>query len=199
MATEAELTARGDTDIGDGLVRVEQLRERARGLAAMLSRAPPVDGARPRPAARRRRGRQPRGRRRPAAARSWRWSTPSSTRLAPEVERSRPTRTAFAAQRERGSAALFDDRVRRQAASAAAEVRGELRSMRTGRRAQRERAAPQRRTRATRCASAVGDARRRDRRGCAPTAATPRRRGAAGRRGRGGRAPPSQRRGAPER
>ena len=36
LAAEAELTARGDTDSSDELVRVEQLRERARGLAAVL-------------------------------------------------------------------------------------------------------------------------------------------------------------------
>ncbi|MFZ2440967.1 MAG: AAA family ATPase, partial [Ilumatobacteraceae bacterium] len=36
MAAEAELTARGDTDLGDEMVRVEQLRERARGIAAVL-------------------------------------------------------------------------------------------------------------------------------------------------------------------
>ena len=36
MAAEAELTARGDNDLGDELVRVEQLRERARGIAAVL-------------------------------------------------------------------------------------------------------------------------------------------------------------------
>jgi chromosome segregation protein len=36
MAAEAELTARGDTDVSDELVKVEQLRERARGLSAVL-------------------------------------------------------------------------------------------------------------------------------------------------------------------
>src|SRR4029079_2054201 len=34
MAAEAELTARGDLDLSDETVRVEQLRERARGIAA---------------------------------------------------------------------------------------------------------------------------------------------------------------------
>ena len=33
---EAELAARGDTDVSDRLVTVEQLRERARGIAAVL-------------------------------------------------------------------------------------------------------------------------------------------------------------------
>ncbi len=37
MAIEAELSARGQSDSGDRLVRVEQLRERARGLAAVLA------------------------------------------------------------------------------------------------------------------------------------------------------------------
>ena len=36
MAAEAELTARGDTDLSDEMVRVEQLRERARGISAVL-------------------------------------------------------------------------------------------------------------------------------------------------------------------
>ncbi len=36
LAAEAELTARGDTDLSDEMVRVEQLRERARGIAAVL-------------------------------------------------------------------------------------------------------------------------------------------------------------------
>ncbi len=35
-AAEHELTARGDTDVSDELVKVEQLRERARGLAAVI-------------------------------------------------------------------------------------------------------------------------------------------------------------------
>ncbi|MFT4657261.1 MAG: chromosome segregation protein [Candidatus Aldehydirespiratoraceae bacterium] len=36
MAIEAQLSARGASDVSDQLVRVEQLRERARGLAAVL-------------------------------------------------------------------------------------------------------------------------------------------------------------------
>ena len=36
MAIEAQLSARGESDISDRLVQVEQLRERARGLAALL-------------------------------------------------------------------------------------------------------------------------------------------------------------------
>ena len=37
LATEARLSALGGFDLGDSLVRVEQLRERARGLAAVLA------------------------------------------------------------------------------------------------------------------------------------------------------------------
>src|SRR6478735_5212741 len=37
LAAEHELTSRGDTDIGDEFMRVEQLRERARGLSAVLA------------------------------------------------------------------------------------------------------------------------------------------------------------------
>src|SRR4051812_2072008 len=36
LAAEAELTAHGDTDLGDEMVRVEHLRERARGIAAVI-------------------------------------------------------------------------------------------------------------------------------------------------------------------
>jgi chromosome segregation protein len=37
MAAEADLTARGGDDLGDALVRFESLRERARGLSALLN------------------------------------------------------------------------------------------------------------------------------------------------------------------
>ncbi len=37
VVAETELSARGDTDVGDALVRVEQLRERARGLSSVLA------------------------------------------------------------------------------------------------------------------------------------------------------------------
>ena len=37
MAIEAQLSARGESDVSDRLVHVEQLRERARGLAAVLA------------------------------------------------------------------------------------------------------------------------------------------------------------------
>ena len=74
LAAKAELTARGDTDLGDEMVRVEQLRERARA-SRPCSSSGGVDGARPRPADGRRRRRQPRGRRRAAARRPGRGRT----------------------------------------------------------------------------------------------------------------------------
>ena len=37
LATEAELTARGDSGLSDELVRVEQLRERARGISMLIT------------------------------------------------------------------------------------------------------------------------------------------------------------------
>ena len=37
MSIESQLAARGENDVGDRLMRVEQLRERARGLAAILN------------------------------------------------------------------------------------------------------------------------------------------------------------------
>ncbi len=37
MSFEAQLSARGESDVSDRLVRVEQLRERARGLAGILA------------------------------------------------------------------------------------------------------------------------------------------------------------------
>ena len=37
LAAEAELSARGDSGVSDELVRVEQLRERARGLSALIA------------------------------------------------------------------------------------------------------------------------------------------------------------------
>ena len=36
MAAESELSARGDSGLSDELVRVEQLRERARGISMLL-------------------------------------------------------------------------------------------------------------------------------------------------------------------
>ena len=70
MAIEAQLSARGASDVSDRLVRVEQLRERAAWARGGAGRAPPIVGARQGPAARRRRGRQPRGRCRPLPVRT---------------------------------------------------------------------------------------------------------------------------------
>jgi chromosome segregation protein len=57
MAAEARLSARGASDLGDALVQVEQLRERARGLAAVLQeRRRSLEPASPPPSRPRRRG-----------------------------------------------------------------------------------------------------------------------------------------------
>ena len=72
MAAGAELTARGADDVSDRLRLVEQLRERARGIGAVIverRRALERDRG---PAARRRRRRQPGGRRRPLRRRAGR-------------------------------------------------------------------------------------------------------------------------------
>ena len=111
-------------------MRVEQLRERARGLAAILSE-------------RRRSMERDRGQLLDAGvvanleadAARFREELAAVAievdRLAPEVERLEIDEAAFAEQREQASAALFDDPSGVKAASAAAEVRGELRSIRT--------------------------------------------------------------------
>ncbi len=130
MSIEAQLAVRGENDIGDRLMRVEQLRERARGLAAVLSE-------------RRRSMERDRGQLLDAGvvanleadAARFRQELAEVVieldRLAPEVEQLEIDETAFAAQREEVSAALSDDPSGVKAASAAAEVRGELRSIRT--------------------------------------------------------------------
>jgi chromosome segregation protein len=131
MAAEAELTARGDTDVSDELVRVEQLRERARGLAAVLVE--------------RRRSME---RDRSAYMDSDVVATleAEATRLRDELtqveierERLQPEADDLAAAEEhfeierRDTMALLDaTSTASSAASAAAEVRGELRSLRSG-------------------------------------------------------------------
>ena len=132
LAAEAELTARGDTDVSDELVRVEQLRERARGLAAVIVE-------------RRRSLERDRGQLLDAGvvanleadaarcATSSPVSSTSSPAVGPEAEqldrrrggvRRTPTDDA------RDASATSPRRT--SAASAAAEVRGELRSMHNG-------------------------------------------------------------------
>ena len=87
MSFEAQLSARGESDVSDRLVHVEQLRERAARPGRHPRRAQALARARPRPAARRRRRRQPRGRcRAPPPASSTR-STPRSTAWPPSPKR----------------------------------------------------------------------------------------------------------------
>jgi chromosome segregation protein len=129
MAHEAQLSARGENDVSDRLVRVEQLRERARGLAAVLvERRRSLDRDRGQlldagvianleaDAARFREELE-------AVAVALDDIEPAATRLAADEH-------AFAAERERVLDAVTADPSGTQAASAAAEVRGELRSVR---------------------------------------------------------------------
>jgi chromosome segregation protein len=130
MSIESQLAARGENDIGDRLMRVEQLRERARGLAAILGE-------------RRRSMERDRGQLLDAGVVASLEADAARFRdelaavageiaaLEPEAEALELDEAAFAAQREEASAALFDDPSGVRAASAAAEVRGELRSIRT--------------------------------------------------------------------
>jgi chromosome segregation protein len=131
MAAEAELTARGDTDLGDEMVRVEQLRERARGIAAVLVE-------------RRRSMERDRGQlmdsgvvaNLEADAQRLRDELSSVQAdlalLGPEAEELAAEEAAFADQRRETLEAIEGLGSSSSAASAAAEVRGELRSMRTG-------------------------------------------------------------------
>jgi chromosome segregation protein len=131
MSIESQLSARGENDIGDRLMRVEQMRERARGLAAILGE-------------RRRSIERDRGQLLDAGvvanleadAARFRGELAAVAievdRLAPEVAQLEADEAVFAAQREEASAVLRDDPSGVKAATAAAEVRGELRSIRTG-------------------------------------------------------------------
>jgi chromosome segregation protein len=129
MAAEAELSARGDTDVSDELVKVEQLRERARGLSAVLVE-------------RRRSMERDRGQLMDAGvvanleaeaarlrddieqvARDLAGMEPAAEALAAEEE-------SFASERRDTIALLDATSSSSSAASAAAEVRGELRSLR---------------------------------------------------------------------
>ena len=131
MAAEAELTARGDTDLGDETVRVEQLRERARGVAAVLVE-------------RRRSMERDRGQLMDSGvvanleADAGRLREELATvevelvALGPAVEQLAAEEEAFSIQRRETLQAIEGLGTRSSAASAAAEVRGELRSMRGG-------------------------------------------------------------------
>ena len=131
MAIEAELSARGQSDTGDRLVRVEQLRERARGLAAVL-------------AERRRSLERDRVQLLDAdlvanlEAEAARFQT-ELLAVAAELDGLEPAaaelladEARFTEERTTALAAVGQtDQTNNRAASAAAEVRGELRSVRT--------------------------------------------------------------------
>jgi chromosome segregation protein len=131
LAAESELTARGDVDLGDEMVRVEQLRERARGTAAVLVE-------------RRRSLERDRGRLMDSGVVANLEADATRLRdelaqvaaelaeLGPEADRVAADEEHF--HRERTDALASLDAVvgGASAASAAAEVRGELRSLRTG-------------------------------------------------------------------
>ncbi len=131
MAAEAELTARGDTDLGDEMVRVEQLRERARGIAAVMVE-------------RRRSLERDRGQLMDGgvvanleadAARLRDELTSVVADLAavgPEAETLTAQEEEFAEHRRATLSTINDVTSSTTAASAAAEVRGELRSMQNG-------------------------------------------------------------------
>ena len=129
-AAEAEMTARGDTDISDELVRVEQLRERARGLSAVL-------------AERRRSMERDRGQLMDAGVvanlenDAARFASELSAvqadlaGLAPEVESLTIDEEQFATERADTLSVLQSAASSNTASSAAAEVRGEMRSLRS--------------------------------------------------------------------
>jgi chromosome segregation protein len=130
MAAEAEMTGRGDHDVSDDLVRVEQLRERARGLANVIGE-------------RRRALERDRGQLMDAgvvanlegeAVRLRAELVEVATglaSLAPEADELAEAEVAFANERSETQAVLdAAGGSTAAAASAAAEVRGELRSMR---------------------------------------------------------------------
>ena len=131
MAAEAELTARGDTDLGDEMVRVEQLRERARGIAAVLVE-------------RRRSMERDRGQLMDSGVVANLEADAQRLRdeldaviadlatLGPDAEALAAEEAEFADQRRETMDAIESLGATTSAASAAAEVRGELRSMRSG-------------------------------------------------------------------
>ena len=131
LAAEAELTARGDTDTSDELVRVEQLRERSRGIAAVLVE-------------RRRSMERDRGQLMDAgvvanlendAARFCAELDAVIVELAelePAAEALATEEETFQSERHETLTVLQGSSSTATAASAAAEVRGELRSLRAG-------------------------------------------------------------------
>ncbi|HEY0520720.1 MAG TPA: chromosome segregation protein SMC [Ilumatobacteraceae bacterium] len=129
MGAEAELTARGDLDLSDEMVRVEQLRERARGIAAVLVE-------------RRRSMERDRGQLMDsgvvasleADANALRVEldkvADDLARLGPEAEEVAGEEDQFGRERDEALRTINDVVTTSSAASAAAEVRGELRSLR---------------------------------------------------------------------
>lgn len=130
MSIEAQLTARGESDVSDRLVHVEQLRERARGLSAVLVE-------------RRRSLERDRGQLLDAGvvanleadAARFRDELESVAveldAVQPDAEQLQAEEAAFADERSTVLDAVSADPSGTQAASAAAEVRGELRSVRS--------------------------------------------------------------------
>jgi chromosome segregation protein len=131
FAAEAEMTARGDTDISDELVRVEQLRERAKGLSAVLVE-------------RRRSMERDRGQLMNAGvvanlendaarlAEELAAVVEDLAQFEPAAERLTEEDEQFALERRETLAVLQSAASPSTAASAVAEVRGELRSLRSG-------------------------------------------------------------------
>ena len=125
----------GDGDVGDALVRVEQLRERARGLSAvLLERRRSLERDR-RAAHGRERRREPGGRRGPAAVRADRGgrrpASPGAGAAGPGGRRVRPRP---ATSRQPAATPTDEDAADgTRAARAAAEVRGELHARRAAR------------------------------------------------------------------
>ncbi len=129
MAAEAELTARGDLDLSDEMVRVEQLRERARGIAAVLVE-------------RRRSMERDRGQLMDSGVVANLEADATNLRaelervaadlvqLGPEAEQLAAEEHEFGAERQQTLFSIDNVATGSSAASAAAEVRGELRSMR---------------------------------------------------------------------
>ena len=129
MAAEAELTARGDLDLSDEMVRVEQLRERARGIAAVLVE-------------RRRSMERDRGQLMDSGVFASLEADASNLRaelervaddlrqLGPDAEHLAMEEEEFGSEREQAMLTIDNVVASSSAASAAAEVRGELRSLR---------------------------------------------------------------------
>jgi chromosome segregation protein len=132
MAIEAQLSARGESDVSDRLVRVEQLRERARGLAAVLVE-------------RRRSLDRDKGQLLDAGvvanleadAARFREELDAVVGALAEIEPAASAlladEEAFRGERSKILEAVGADATGTEAASAAAEVRGELRSVRAAR------------------------------------------------------------------